>query len=56
MKDGAEFLKKTTTKKQQKTITVIINKCIASEIVPNDMEFARVRPIFKKNGPLDDSN
>ena len=52
MKDGAELLKK----KKKKTITVIINKCIASEIVPNDMESARVRPIFKKNSPLDVSN
>ena len=42
--------------KHQTPISVIINKSINSEIVPEDMKFARVRPNFKKNSPLDVSN
>ena len=33
-----------------------INKPINSEIVPEEMKFTRVRPIFQKNSPLDVSN
>ena len=36
--------------------SIIINKSINSEIVPEEMKFARLRPIFKKNSPLDVSN
>ena len=45
IKDSAEFLKTPTS--------IIFNKSINSDIVPEDMEFARVKPIFMKNGPLD---
>ena len=48
IKDGAEFLKI--------PISIIINKSINSGIVPEEMKFASVRPIFKKNSPLDVSN
>ena len=34
----------------------IVNKPINSGIVPEEMTFARVRYIFKKNSPLDASN
>ena len=48
IRDGAEFLKR--------PITVIVNKSILTGVVPEDMKSARVRPIFKKNSPLDVNN
>ena len=42
--------------KHQTPMSVIINKSINSGIVPEDMKFARERPNFKKNIPLDVSN
>ena len=48
IKDGAEFLKS--------PITLLINMSITTGTVPEEMKSARVRPIFKKNNPLDVSN
>ena len=48
VKDGCEFVKS--------PISFIINKSINSGIVPEDVKFARVKIIFKKNSPLDFSN
>ena len=48
IKDGADFLNIPTS--------IITNKSINSRIIPEEMKFARVRPIFKKNSPLDVSN
>ena len=48
IEDGAEFLKL--------PISIIINKSSNSGIVQEEMKFARVRPIFKKNSLLDVSS
>ena len=48
IKEGADIV--------QFPITHIINLSILTNTVPRDMETARVRPIFKKNSPLEASN
>ena len=48
IKDGAIVL---TT-----PITHIVNLSITSGVVPNDMKMARIKPLYKKNSPLDVGN
>ena len=48
IKEGADIV--------QFPITHIINLSILTNTVPRDMKTARVRPIFKKNSPLEASN
>ena len=48
LKDGASILKV--------PITHIVNLSITSGIVPNDLKFARVMPLFKKNNSTEVSN
>lgn len=48
LKDGAKFV--------TNPITFIINLSISSSTIPDDLKFARVRPLFKKNSRLDVGN
>ena len=48
IKDGAIVL---TT-----PITHIVNLSITSGVVPNNMKMARIKPLYKKNSPLDVGN
>ena len=48
IRDGASVL--------TSPITFIINQSILTETVPSTMKQARVKPLFKKNSPLDVGN
>ena len=41
---------------QTTPVTHIVNLSITSGVVPNDMKMARIKPLYKKNSPLDIGN
>jgi hypothetical protein len=45
IKDGANVIKV--------PITAIINQSITTGVIPQSMKYARVKPLFKKNSPLE---
>ena len=50
------LLKMVLSFSKYQSLSFNINKSINSGIVPEEMKCVRVRPIFKKNSPLDVSN